>query len=93
MIYIIIPIDDGLTTDADRALIREKIGTVTGKVFSDYAPQFYAAQYDGSAKDLSDELGFEKEPEHPRMVVVKSSVENIFGYASNRFWKWMAERE
>ena len=93
MIYIIIPIDDDRTTDADRALIREKIGAVTGEVFSEYAPQFYAAQYEGSAKDLSEELGFEKEPEHPRMVVVESSAEHIFGYASNRFWKWMAGHE
>ena len=83
MFFAIIPL-----SDEPEDLI-EKIQSIDKGAYVDYEGKVYFLHFSGTAKSLSEMVGFAKEGEESEGVVLKST--ESFGFANKSLWRWIGE--
>ena len=96
MVYAIVPLS---SYSEQNSALRKKIeGLSSGEsntqahppilhVYKDYAPKIYFVTYQGTARELSDLIGYGNDSEIGVGLVMHLG--NNFGYASSTLWEWM----
>lgn len=95
MLYAIVPLH--LTEDESLAL-KEEVQKLLNRdsaallppvhVYDEHAPDLYFLTYEGTARELSNKLGYGKEDSKIGSGVVMR-VSSHFGYAKKSLWEWL----
>ena len=95
MIYAVIPDyipppQDDLNHEDDEErfydTIKQRIGDLGESYNTDFYPPIAYVVFRGSAKELSEKLGFDKQKQDPGVVI---AVQLINGWISKSLWEWI----
>ena len=82
MIYAIIPFRLKIESK-----LQEKIEELADAIYKDEAPKAYFASYQGTTRELADQIGYNDKGEAGTGIVVP--ITNHAGYASKDLWEWI----
>ena len=86
-VYMVVPLG-GDDLNAFRTSIQE-LGSHTA-IYDDYAPRAWFVSFDGTAKQLSDKLGFTiREGNEKPITGVVTGIDGYYGFGSKDLWVWL----
>ena len=87
MNYAVVPLTNG------KEDIRRAIEEIDKSYYSDYAPDIYFVRFSGTARALSEKLGFGNEDEDEELSGIVMLIDDYFGYANADLWTWLKPKK